>query len=1104
MRRLPAIVLVLLLLVGSLPPAAAQAADPRTDGSVITSDGRVLPPMPDELLQPSVHAEMLAAHAADSLDFEPGGAPTVPLDRGGEGGMTAVTSDPDGSLTTQQLTVAGLPNGLRKEVFGFLPYWMLTASVLESMNYRLVSTIAYFSVNANKDGYLVKGTSSNPSTGWAGWTSSRMTQVIDHAHAEGVKVVLTVSMMAWDSASAGRQAQLLGSSTARSRLANQIARAVKNRGADGVNLDFEPLATSLRDEYVSFVRQLKRRLVDTDAGKYLTVCVMASAATWASGYDVAGLTASGAASALFVMGYDYHWSGSSRAGGVAPIQSPYTIDVAGTMADFLTQTSGSKLIWGVPYYGRTWPTSSSKLNATTLGYGSKAYSYTGARLQARQYGRRWDDVGKVPWYRYWDGAAGNWVQGYYDDVRSLGVKYDLINARGLAGTGMWTLLMDQGRDELWRLLANKFVTDRAAPVGGIHLLPRSTDSQAIRVRWRAQDYVSGVKHFFVQWRRLGGSWHAWLSPTKATSAWFTGRAGRTYEFRIKAVDYKGNAQSWTTAPTRPSSLDPGAFARVRVSSLNVRTGPGTGYGIIDTAAAGDVVYVLEGPVSSGGYAWYRAQYDFSEWPSADYPRIAWMAGTASGDTLMAPAQAPTVTKLSPFVAQVSRTARFSPNGDGTQDRARIAYSLKRAASAVRLDVLDATGAVVRSVFGGARPAGLNQATWDGRLTGGAWAPEGRYLLRITATDGDGTSHSGPSSTFSAAALTRWGITADKTAPRVHRSPAKDAEMVPATAAITVTFSEPMLAIGRSTLKLYVSATRLDAEVSVRSDKMRAVVTPDHPLPTGMPVEVRLGDALRDLAGNQPATDGWTFMTAPGVAYAPSRRGLLAAGSRTGYQIAQDGDLVDVDRAVLNDATTVRFAQRARLPNLPGRWLYAATGPLAGLWLRESAAQHVNGETSRSTYATAQRIRLRPDTHVGYRFDSAGATTSSRALRLTHRSGADAASRAVINGVAYWRLASGPLSGYWVAESSTAHRAGSIGTLTFGAPPRVHLLAGRYTGYRFDRYGRVLSSVTDRVSSTTTIRVAAWSVINGQARFLVSSGAWAGTWISETRATRLQV
>src|SRR2546426_1388771 len=122
-----------------------------------------------------------------------------------------------------------------------------------------------------------------------------MTNVIDQAHAGGVRVVLTVSMMAWDSTSAANMAAFLGSSSARASLVSQIVSAVQDRGADGVNLDFEMVASSVRDQYTSFVRQVKAALVAAGVGSYLTVCTTAGAATWATGYDVAGLTASGAA-----------------------------------------------------------------------------------------------------------------------------------------------------------------------------------------------------------------------------------------------------------------------------------------------------------------------------------------------------------------------------------------------------------------------------------------------------------------------------------------------------------------------------------------------------------------------------------------------------------------------------------------------------------------------------------------------------------------------------------------------------------------------------------------------------------------------------------------
>ncbi len=74
-----------------------------------------------------------------------------------------------------------------------------------------------------------------------------------------------------------------------------------------------------------------------------------------------------------------------------------------------------------------------------------------------QHGRRWDPVGRCRGSRTTTARPASWVEGYYDDVQSLAVKWDMVNQRGLAGTGMWALLMDEGSPDLWNLLAAKFV-----------------------------------------------------------------------------------------------------------------------------------------------------------------------------------------------------------------------------------------------------------------------------------------------------------------------------------------------------------------------------------------------------------------------------------------------------------------------------------------------------------------------------------------------------------------------------------------------------------------------------------------------------------------------
>ena len=55
------------------------------------------------------------------------------------------------------LTAAVDPGGLKREVFGFLPYWELTDSSTR-LDWEKLSTIAYFGVGAAADGTLQKRT----------------------------------------------------------------------------------------------------------------------------------------------------------------------------------------------------------------------------------------------------------------------------------------------------------------------------------------------------------------------------------------------------------------------------------------------------------------------------------------------------------------------------------------------------------------------------------------------------------------------------------------------------------------------------------------------------------------------------------------------------------------------------------------------------------------------------------------------------------------------------------------------------------------------------------------------------------------------------------
>ena len=1017
--------------VAADPPAGPFAVPPLlADGPITLPNGRILKAMPPGLQRPSVQAEMLAAHADDPVNFTPGsrpqpraGAVTASIASGGGSRVAPLgLAQPSAAPSTLAATAA-LPNGMRREVFGFLPYWMLSASDLQWMQYQLVTTIAYFGVAARSDGTLAATSGGVTTPGWAGWNSSAMTQVTNAAHARGVRVVLTVTMMAWDGGTA--QAALLGDAAARARLVTAIAAAIAGRAGDGVNLDFEPVNTAQRDQFTSFVQQLKAGLIAAGAGSYLTVDTMAGAATWSTGYDVAALTASGAADALFVMGYDYSWSGSSRAGGVAPMDSPYMLDVNESVDDYLLLAPGSRILWGVPYYGRSWQTTTGNLNATTVSGASgasKAYYYTGARDKAAQYGRLWDSVGGVPWFKYWDATAATWVEGYYDDATSLGVKYDMVNQRGLAGTGMWTLLMDQGDAALWNLIAGKFVNDTTPPSGGVTLMNPSTDASAVLVGWSATDVGSGVRSYSVQVHdRSASTWVSWLTGTTATQAYFVGVAGHSYEFRVSATDFKGNVQPWLPANPDPgSTLTVGGFAKVAVDTLNVRSGAGTGFAALDTLAAASVVAVTGGPIDASGYRWYQVQFDFSEWPSSQYPRLGWVAAASGSTAYLVPMFAPVITTLAPTIGGYQAAPRLiSPDGDGLNDTAAVSFTLPSPASQARLDVFAASGDVVAGRDLGPLPAGAGQAIWDGRLASGAWAGNGMYLLRVTVVDPNGT-HMAPTAGVDPAILSAWGVAADHVPPTAAASVAGNDWST--TVKPSVTFSEPVTGVGNATFSVVDTATGqpVVGTVTYLDTARTATLAPLMALLPGHAYQASLGDAISDLAGNRLVATRWTFSTTALVtSYIPARSVTFLAGTYTGRKFDSAGNILASKTYTLTRSSSAPAAQRnAALPKQVGAWFYVTAGVWAGYWVRESPSVYLPGMAMRENYAPLRTASFAIGTYTGYRFDTTWrSVVGVKTYTLGRSSSASPSASAVINGRGYLLISNGVWAGYWVPTSS---------------------------------------------------------------------------------------
>ena len=315
---------------------------------------------------------------------------------------------------------------------------------LERLDFAAVSTIAFFSLEASASGAIRRDGR------WRVWTSVKVDRLIERAHATGTKVVISLARFSWSPSQTRTSATLLGSTTARARLAREVADEVVRRGVDGVNVDFEPIPRGQKDEFTDLVRRIRHELDARRPGYQLTFDVVGHFES----YDVGAVLRRGGADAVFLMGYHFAGSFSTIAHGTAPLDGP-RYAVRDAIRGLRKVARPDQIIVGVPYYGHLWPTVSGELNARTTGDGFDVL-YEHAREVARRRGTTYDAAEAVQ-RSVWRGrrcasCPVEWLQLYFDDARSLTVKWKEFRRQRVLGTGIWTTAFEGPNDDLTRAL----------------------------------------------------------------------------------------------------------------------------------------------------------------------------------------------------------------------------------------------------------------------------------------------------------------------------------------------------------------------------------------------------------------------------------------------------------------------------------------------------------------------------------------------------------------------------------------------------------------------------------------------------------------------------
>ena len=323
---------------------------------------------------------------------------------------------------------------LNKVVYGWNPYWNGTTYL--NYQWNLLSHLCHFAYEVDyTDGSAISTHS---------WATD---DAVDSALANGVKVDLCVTLFS-------NHATFLGNSTAKQTLITNLINLVQSRGANGVNIDFEGLPSAQSANFTSFMIDLCTQMHTAIPGSQVSICLYS--VDWSNVFDETSLNPY--VDMFIIMGYDYYYSGSSIAGPTDPLYNfltSYNYTLTKSITYYLNQgITLSKLILGLPYYGKQWATTDNSVGSATTATGTSPFYKTVRANTSGYYSNKlWNETSYTPYYTF---QNSGWYQCWIDDAYSLGKRFDMVNQRGIGGIGIWALGYDDGYTELWDKLTDKF------------------------------------------------------------------------------------------------------------------------------------------------------------------------------------------------------------------------------------------------------------------------------------------------------------------------------------------------------------------------------------------------------------------------------------------------------------------------------------------------------------------------------------------------------------------------------------------------------------------------------------------------------------------------
>ena len=364
---------------------------------------------------------------------------------------------------------------MQKETIGFLPYWRIADSRYTRQD--LITEINYFGLFVNGDGEFITVYNGETNPGKREWDSQTIKDLITKTHINGNKFTLSIICQDNDDINS-----ILDSNSSQKKLISNIINEISLRKLDGINIDFEYTGSAdqkYKQKLTEFSKKLKQAMKTQNAKNKLEISILPRSARpqtpkrsdggQARTPDIIDFEKLVPIYDNFIgMSYDFNGGSGTNAGPIAPMtgfkENKYFFDVATVYDDLEGYIPEDKIIMGVPHYGWDWAVEDGKkILSTTLlqtdETNSPAVISYARALENKDLKKSqcyFDEFALEPWCWYTDPKTKIDHQVWFENKKSIGIKYDFANKNKLGGIAIWVLGYDKDYPDLWNLMKAKF------------------------------------------------------------------------------------------------------------------------------------------------------------------------------------------------------------------------------------------------------------------------------------------------------------------------------------------------------------------------------------------------------------------------------------------------------------------------------------------------------------------------------------------------------------------------------------------------------------------------------------------------------------------------